>query len=427
MRESVRGTAAANAGGSADPGAPRPGRVHGRWRAASASVLGAVALVVGGCGSSGTKAASDVASTSPIVLGVTGTLTTGPLAPVTVPYVNTLQAAANYQNAHGGVNGRKIEIHRLDDAGSQTQAISNATSLVDSGVTAVLAVTTTATCDVVAPIAERHSTPILCTFVSPDSLNPPKQFLFSGLDPEVNSVAAEVALTSRLIKVANPRIAIVGQSLGGPQAWESASKQAAASRGWKVVSSVETDQSTVGLTALATTVASSRPDVVWYDPSSAALRSMTADLRSSGVNVPLIANAAVAGYAQVSAMQDSNLYQLSPVEFVTPSSTGSGVATYEQYEKTLGLTSVPELNGAIADADGWLQVLDVASALQNCGACRGSQLASALEKAYVDVAGLGSYGYTANRHTPFSSYFLYRWTGNGIQLVESGLSTGSHV
>jgi hypothetical protein len=91
------------------------------WRVSAA--IGAVVIAASSI-SAGASAASHRASQAPITLGV-DVQQTGPLAPFAVGELEFFKAYINYVNAHGGIDGRHINVISLDDKSDPGQALLN--------------------------------------------------------------------------------------------------------------------------------------------------------------------------------------------------------------------------------------------------------------------------------------------------------------
>jgi branched-chain amino acid transport system substrate-binding protein len=101
------------------------------------AVAGAVALAVAGCGSSSSSAAGSAsaaaASGSPIKVASLASLTG---AASFAGWQLGAKAYFDYVNAHGGINGHRVQFTILDDAGSPTEVALLARQEVDAGVVA---------------------------------------------------------------------------------------------------------------------------------------------------------------------------------------------------------------------------------------------------------------------------------------------------
>ena len=99
-------------------------RSAGLWTAGAV----AAALVAAGCGSSGTSTGSG-SSTQPITIGVSVSLS-GDFSGDGLATKQGYETWAAYQNAHGGILGRKIKLVILSDGSSPTQVITNYQKLI---------------------------------------------------------------------------------------------------------------------------------------------------------------------------------------------------------------------------------------------------------------------------------------------------------
>ncbi len=103
------------------------------WRAVAAVALAALASVAAGCSSSPSSSGSPSASGSPIYVASLASLTG---AASFAGWQLGAKAYFDYVNAHGGINGHKVDFTILDDAGSPTQVALLARKEVDAGVVA---------------------------------------------------------------------------------------------------------------------------------------------------------------------------------------------------------------------------------------------------------------------------------------------------
>lgn len=99
-------------------------RCRAAWLAAPAVLL----LLVAACGSS--SPSSGGANAAPLVVGNIETLT-GPLASSLEWLSPGIQAWAKWTNAHGGINGHKVDLITMDDAGSPATSVTDARTLIN--------------------------------------------------------------------------------------------------------------------------------------------------------------------------------------------------------------------------------------------------------------------------------------------------------
>ena len=101
----------------------------------TAATLAAVAIVVAACGSSGggsnkNGGGGSTATGSTWNIGSIGSYT-GPFAGGLGPTEQTINAWAKWTNAHGGVNGHKINLINLDDKANPATSAADAKQLID--------------------------------------------------------------------------------------------------------------------------------------------------------------------------------------------------------------------------------------------------------------------------------------------------------
>jgi branched-chain amino acid transport system substrate-binding protein len=93
------------------------------------AVFAALAIVIAGCGESGTDTASD-GSQEPIKIGAILSLT-GTYAGLGEPEKNLIEMEVEKINDAGGINGRPIEVIIEDDATDEAQAVAAASRLIE--------------------------------------------------------------------------------------------------------------------------------------------------------------------------------------------------------------------------------------------------------------------------------------------------------
>jgi branched-chain amino acid transport system substrate-binding protein len=104
-------------------GLGRRTRTAGLWAAGAA----ALALVAAACGSSGSSGGGN--SSQPITIGVSVSLS-GDFSGDGLATKQGYQTWAAFQNAHGGILGRKIKVDFLSDGSSPTQVVTNYQKLI---------------------------------------------------------------------------------------------------------------------------------------------------------------------------------------------------------------------------------------------------------------------------------------------------------
>jgi branched-chain amino acid transport system substrate-binding protein len=122
----------------------------------------AAGSILAACGgqSSNTTASSSGSSKGPIVIGAEYEKT-GPV-PVLGHEIVGAQAAVNYLNAHGGINGRKVKLVVVDNAGDPSQAVSALRRFSSQGVNVVLGGAFGLDCDAEAAVAATLHQVVFC-------------------------------------------------------------------------------------------------------------------------------------------------------------------------------------------------------------------------------------------------------------------------
>jgi branched-chain amino acid transport system substrate-binding protein len=116
---------------------------------------------------------------SPLVIGMT-IEKTGPLS-VLAPAADGAQAAVDYLNANGGVDGRKVKLIVKDNASDSSRAIQTVNELVQSGASVIVGPAFIQDCVAIAGTVAKHKVPNICATPSElGELAPPYQY---GIGP----------------------------------------------------------------------------------------------------------------------------------------------------------------------------------------------------------------------------------------------------
>ena len=117
------GAAAGGAGAAAEPrtGSTAPGSTGGTPRG-GVSVTG---------GTANTGAAAPAGPLSPIVLGNIGTYS-GPIGSSTAGGDTMIQVWAQWENAHGGINGHPVQVYTADDGGDPQRSVALMKDMVEN-------------------------------------------------------------------------------------------------------------------------------------------------------------------------------------------------------------------------------------------------------------------------------------------------------
>lgn len=116
-----------NEAGSTPTGRTRRVARRSLRRSALFLPLVALSLVAAACSSS--SSGSTAGSKAPLIVGNVESIT-GPLASTDGAPVSGIKAWADWTNAHGGIDGRKVDLISLDDAGSPATSVTDVRKLI---------------------------------------------------------------------------------------------------------------------------------------------------------------------------------------------------------------------------------------------------------------------------------------------------------
>jgi branched-chain amino acid transport system substrate-binding protein len=379
-----------------------------------------VAAALAGCASGGSSSAGSGSSGSgsssaagDYVIGDDDDLS-GPLASYGQSFLVDARAAVSYVNAHGGVNGHQVKLVSADSAATGQNASSAAQQLISAdNVSAIVGFTLSEDCSAVSTLATAHQVPIVCTSIGPSSLSPVEKYTFAGGDVEIEEVPGTLSFVENYLKLPKgSTFAILGANPLGTELWAKQLTTAMESAGYKSVAEQLIPVTSVnGSTQIAQVVAA-KPDIVFAEPVASMYLPLMQALHAAGNNAPVVSAHNGVGYQGIASIKDPNLYGITPTEYLTDAaSTQSGAAMYISGMKSIGQTSLSQLNGIIGPP-GFITVYGIAQALKTCSyPCSGEQLATALESLKLTLPGLvsGTFGWTAALHTPYTKEFVYAW------------------
>jgi ABC-type branched-subunit amino acid transport system substrate-binding protein len=425
--------------------------VHPNRRFISIAGVGcALAAALAGCASGGSSSSSPSSSSSstPVsnasdsssspaaaagdyVIGVDDVLS-GPLASYGQSFLTNARSAVNYVNANGGVSGHQVKLVSGDSAATGQNASSVAQQLISTeNVSAIVGFTLSDDCAAVSALATARQVPIVCTSIAPSQLSPVEKYTFSGDDVELEEIPGTIAFVKDYLKLAKgSTFAILDASPIGVQLWAKQLTADLESDGYKSVANETIPITSVNGSTQISQVVSAKPDIVFAEPVASMYLPLVQALRAAGNNGPVVSAHNGVGYQGIASIQDPNLYDITPTEYVTnTASPQAGAAMYIDGMKSLGQTSLSQLNGIIG-APGFLTVYGITQAFKACGyPCGGAGLATAMESLKLTMPGLasGTYGWTSSVHTPYAQEFVYAWdpTTKAPKIVEQNLVLGS--
>jgi len=382
------------------------------------SLCAAALMALAACGSGAQSGAGTTASgNGTIVIGFSDALS-GAVAVYGTQARDTMKAYFDQVNAHGGVNGEKIDFIPLDDQASTSTSASNTVELItqDKAI-AVMGDTLTSTCAASTPIAEQYKVALICNNIDPAQANPVQQYAFGTGALALQAVNPEVALTKKLVAGKKPRIAVITSDTPGDVAYNKAEAAAVKAQGWTVSDNEEIPLSTVDTSPFSAKVISSKPDIVWLTALSSVQPPFVQALRNSGINVPILVPQTTGSYLSLQTIAAPSFYILDGSAFVTPSTTGAGAQAYVKLMKSVGVTSAAALNGASNRVQAYLAAVAVVDALKACGkSCTATSLASSLQTVKLNEPGLTSnFAWSATSHVAVTGLDAWHWNTSASQ------------
>jgi ABC-type branched-subunit amino acid transport system substrate-binding protein len=391
-------------------------------RQAAVAVLVAVCTVsvTAACSSSGSGSGSGSAagsgggsdSKSSITVGFNDSLSGANVSSGTSD-IELAKAAVAYANAQGGVDGHKLVLKALDsgDIGSG-KAGSNQLQLSQSHAAFVMGPTVSNDCDEVVPIAASTTTPTFCSFVDYDTLVPAKQYVFAGAIIERAQAEPIINFMKQKTGKAHPRIAVLDSFTDGSVDYGTKVKNIAGQLGAKAVYVASMSQQAVSVSSYADDIIAAHPDALSVDIFQNFIPPLVAQLRSAGLNIPIIGLMGDVTDSAQAALKDPNVYALSGANWLLPGDS-SNTAQVNQLITALkqsGATTAADINGA-AGPTVLVPYLAAVKALQSCGwPCSPSELTTKLDSTTVSIPGLVSdFGYSPQLHLGYKTVQFWAW------------------
>ncbi len=215
----------------------------------------------------------------------------GPAAPFGVPERDIVEALAAKVNKEGGLNGKKVEVIFCDDQTNPTEAARCATKLIrQDRVVAITGSTIGTGTLALMPIAAANEVPVLApvgtiTVTSKDNKFWPWVFRTAPSDTLIISAIMERGV----FQPKHKRVAIMYQEDAYGEAGMKQAKKLSEERNIEIVSAVGAPLNAIDLTAAATNIRNSKPDVVLLKTSAPALgAAFVRAAKQVGIEAPII-------------------------------------------------------------------------------------------------------------------------------------------
>lgn len=382
--------------------------------AAAVTLAGALLLSACGSDSGGASSGSGGGSKEPIVWGINAEMS-GPLA----LYGNTMaagvQAYINEINGAGGIDGRKIELQKLDNAGDQSRAAANATQLASADhVSAMYGMALGADCAAAQPVVERYKVPLACLSAAVSS-----PYVFS-LGPN-NGLAYSAALQAakKVTGKDKPSVAVlIPSTLTGSQL--KSGLEANAEKAGVTMATVQgVDVTAADVSAQVSALVASHPDVMLVSHTGPGFLSVLRGVRAAGSQVPLIWVDGTANLQSIAESQDQGVYAMAVHQRVDPASAQGAAA---EFVKAITPAVDGKPTAQDVNAGDYVMAYSTARAFgeaeKECGGCSGAKFQAQLEKTSIKLPGiLPTFGYDGSNHYPYKNWFIYKVVGTQTQLV----------
>jgi branched-chain amino acid transport system substrate-binding protein len=215
---------------------------------------------------------------------------TGPGTIVGGPVAQTLHIFEGYANAHGGLRGQPIRFDIKDDGTNIATSVQLLNAVLAAHPAVVLGPTPTATCNALAPLAEKAGTVLYCT--SPGVIPPKGGYVFCSA-PALPEFDRGIIRYMRL--KGYKKFAIISSNDGSGQANDAATRAVLAlpeSKDLKVVTWEHINNADIDATAQATHIKNSGADAIIAWVAGPTFGTVLRSLRDAGVDLPLTPNGA---------------------------------------------------------------------------------------------------------------------------------------
>jgi ABC-type branched-subunit amino acid transport system substrate-binding protein len=329
-----------------------------------------------------------------------------------------VNAYADQVNANGGINGHKIEVTSLDDAGDQSRAAANATQLATvNNVNAVFGHALSANCAAAQPITERYKIPMACLSIAAAS-----PWLYA-LGPDNSRAASSLfASTKKVTGRTNPKVAFVYLNTLTDIALSKAVASTAGAAGITVATTQQLDLTKSDVSSQVAQVVASAPDAVIISTTGPQMLSVLKGVRAANVNAPFIWLDGTSNLGSLAQSTDQNVYAFTVFQLADPASADAGVKEFVTAitPKMKNGVTAATLNGG-EYVTGYATAKAFGEALKTCGyPCSGEKLKGELDKVSVALAGLvPTFAYSANDHYPYRNWYVYHVVGTTTTLFDT--------
>lgn len=387
-------------------------RQRRRFTCAAAGLL---ALSLTACGNDGNDNDKDSAS---------GTYKWGINAELsgTVSYYATgmqagIEAYVDRVNASGGIDGHKIELVALDNAGDASRAATNATQLVTADkVNAMFGFVLSADCSAATPVGERYKVPLACIALAEQN---PYAYNLGADNTRAGGAVLEAA--KEVTGSDSPTAALVNTNLLTSVGFGDAAENGASAAGVDIVTRQEVDIASSDPSAQVAKIVAAKPDVVLISHSAPGFLSVLKGVRNAGLDIPFVWVDGTSGLPSLAELTDDNVYVLSIYQFVDPAKASGAAADYlTDIKGKIEKDDILNVNAAYS-APSYMTASVFGAALTECGyPCSGEQLKTILDKTTIQLPGLeDAFGYDGDDHYPYPNWYMYKVAGSDLSFIKA--------
>ena len=369
------------------------------------AVTTTAAVLLAGCGGGGSAGTNQQ---EPYRVLITGGLSAqGVLAANAATSVLAAQASAEDVNAKGGINGRRIEVTVVDDAGDATQAVTKLREAVASSAKPDLYLNSGPSTISTATLPLLTQNKILSFNVAPtkDSADPTKFPLNFDLSPSPDDQAKGVAAEAKARGYTS--IGVIHGSSAFGETWGPAIERAMTAAGITVVGNEEYDVASLDMTPQLQALQAKQPQALAVDGYGAPVGYLLQSVSRLGWNVPMMGDPSVSATSLVTSEPPAGVLGTPQVANLTTQvykSTSYDPAATRVNEMVASMAKLGQIKANLILAYNYDALLLVAAAAKDAGSTDPTALAKSLEKPAVqDSAGtavIKAYHFTGTAHSP---------------------------
>jgi ABC-type branched-subunit amino acid transport system substrate-binding protein len=289
------------------------------------------------------------------------------------PYSDGVHAAFLYVNAHGGIDGRNVQVSNFDDQSSTTQSPVAAQSAVSSHPTAIFDEGSSSVYEPRLPVYESAKIPVFSGggYTGNTLAWQYTDNLTFAQEPEMYVPMATFALGG---KIKGARVGFIYSDTPGGHAEVPSNAKLFAAKGAKIVDSEFQTVGAASFTSGAANMVAAKPQVVIIVDTDADAIVETKALRSAGYKGPVVGNDFAGAISTFSTLDDAHYFAQEIVKAVQPGTLA--YATAKKYGLLSGVNTSSTEFGL-----GWADAYTVADALLKCNSstCSPAELEKATD------------------------------------------------